>query len=403
MGLFDFFRFNSEKRDSGNNFLRANSFGTLGVDTGVAVTKESSLSFSAVYACVRLISESIASLPINVFMEEIDGDRISLRNHPVYKLLAKKPNNYMTSYTFKEIILTNLLLEGNAYFYIVRDNAARPIELICIQPELVEVYKHEGNLYYKVKEQDSTIFQDDMLHFVGLSFDGLKGKSVLKAQNATIGTSIAANATAGSVLGNTTQIGGIIKHPGKLSAEAIERLRSSWNNSYQGVFSAGKTAILEEGMTFEPSKISAQDKQLLESRRFQIEEIARIFKCPLSLIGHLERAANYSSIEALSIDFVRYTLTPYIVNIEQEFDRKLFRENEQDDHYVKIQVEGLMRGDSNARANFYKQMIDMGVMSINEVRQLENMNRIEDGDTHYFPMNYAPIGQTIEEDANTNA
>ena len=208
---------------------------------------------------------------------------------------------------------------------------------------------------------------------------------------------------AGSYLGNSSQVGGIIKHPGKLSAEAVARLRTSWNQNHSGSFTAGKTAILEEGMSFEPSRINAQDKQLLESRRFQVEEIARIFKCPLSLIGSLEKAANYSSIEALSIDFVRYTLTPYIVNIEQELTRKLFRENEQDNHYIKINTNGLLRGDSNARANYYKQMIDMGVMSINEVRQLENMNRIENGDTHYFPMNYAPIGETQEEDANTEA
>ena len=398
MGFLDFFRFNTEKRDNGQNFLRAHSVSNLGQSSGVAVTRDSSLTFSAVYACVRIISESIASLPINVYLEEADGDRILQKNHPVQKLLAKKPNNYMTSYTFKDVILTNLLLEGNAYFLIVRDGSARPIELICLDPSKVEVYRHEGQLYYKIEGEDATIFQDDMLHFVGLSFDGLKGRSVLNSQRATIGTSIAANVTAGNVLGNTTQVGGIIKHPGKLSAEAIERLRTSWNNTYQGPFAAGKTAILEEGMTFEPSKINAQDRQLLESRRFQVEEIARIFKVPLSLIGHLEKAANYSSIEALSIDFVRFTLTPYIVSMEEEMNRKLFRENEQDEHYVKIQVEGLLRGDSNARANFYKQMIDMGVLSINEVRKLENLNRIENGDTHYFPMNYAPIGQSNQED-----
>ncbi|GAG85289.1 unnamed protein product, partial [marine sediment metagenome] len=175
MGLLDFFRFNSEKRDSGQNFLNSHSLGGFGANSGVAVTKESSLSFSAVYACVRLISESIASLPINVYMEEADGDRISQKNHPVYKLLAKKPNNYMTSYTFKEVILTNLLLDGNAFFYIVRDASFRPIELIPLNPSEVECYKHEGELYYKIKEEDTAILKDDILHFVGLSFDGLKG------------------------------------------------------------------------------------------------------------------------------------------------------------------------------------------------------------------------------------
>ncbi len=163
-----------------------------------------------------------------------------------------------------------------------------------------------------------------------------EGTSVIGSQRTTIGTSIASNDTANSYLGNSSQIGGIIKHPGKLSKEAVARLKNSWNQSTAGSFVAGKTAILEEGMTFEQSKINANDYQLLETRRFQIEEIARIFKVPLSLIGHLEKAANYSSIEALSIDFVRFTLQPYLVLIEQELNRKLFRENELDNYFVRL-------------------------------------------------------------------
>ena len=198
-------------------------------------------------------------------------------------------------------------------------------------------------------------------------------------------------------MGNSSQIGGIIKHPGKLSKEAVARLRTSWSQSTSGSFVAGKTAILEEGMTFEQSKINANDYQLLETRRFQIEEIARIFKVPLSLIGHLEKAANYSSIEALSIDFVRFTLQPYLVLIEQELNRKLFRENELDNYFVRLDSKGLLRGDSAARATYYREMSAIGVLSINEIRRMEDLNRIGDeGDTHYYPLNFAPIGQTEE-------
>ncbi len=394
MGLLDFFR--SEKRN--NSFLNANSsFSFGGAANRTSVTTDSSMTFSAVFACVRIISESIASLPVRVYRVESDGDKIEELAHPVNRLLTRKPNDFMTTYTFLDVLMNNLLLEGNTYFYIERDSTARPIGLIPIKTQHVKVINHEGQIFYDVKDYDLAIRKEDMLHFFNLSFNGYEGTSVIGSQKTTIGTSIASNDTANSYLGNSSQIGGIIKHPGKLSKEAVARLRTSWSQSTSGSFVAGKTAILEEGMTFEQSKINANDYQLLETRRFQIEEIARIFKVPLSLIGHLEKAANYSSIEALSIDFVRFTLQPYLVLIEQELNRKLFRENELDNYFVRLDSKGLLRGDSAARATYYREMSAIGVLSINEIRRMEDLNRIGDeGDTHYYPLNFAPIGQTEE-------
>ena len=393
MGLLDFFR--SEKRN--NNFLNANSnFSFGGAANRTSVTTDSSMTFSAVFACVRIISESIASLPVRVYRVETDGDKIEEVSHPVNRLLTRKPNDFMTTYTFLDVLMNNLLLEGNSYFYIERDTTARPVGLIPIKTQHVKVINHDGQIYYDVKDYDLAIRKEDMLHFFNLSFNGYEGTSVIGSQRTTIGTSIASNDTANSYLGNSSQIGGIIKHPGKLSKEAVARLRTSWSQSTSGSFVAGKTAILEEGMTFEQSKINANDYQLLETRRFQIEEIARIFKVPLSLIGHLEKAANYSSIEALSIDFVRFTLQPYLVLIEQELNRKLFRENELDNYFVRLDSNGLLRGDSAARADYYREMISIGVLSINEVRVMEDLNRIDEGNVHYFPLNFAPIGQTEE-------
>jgi len=394
MGLLDFFR--SEKRN--NNFLNANSnFSFGGAANRTSVTTDSSMTFSAVFACVRIISESIASLPVRVYRVETDGDKIEELAHPVNRLLTRKPNDFMTTYTFLDVLMNNLLLEGNSYFYIERDSTARPVGLIPIKTQHVKVINHDGQIYYDVKDYDLAIRKEDMLHFFNLSFNGYEGTSVIGSQRTTIGTSIASNDTANSYLGNSSQIGGIIKHPGKLSKEAVARLRTSWSQSTSGSFVAGKTAILEEGMTFEQSKINANDYQLLETRRFQIEEIARIFKVPLSLIGHLEKAANYSSIEALSIDFVRFTLQPYLVLIEQELNRKLFRENELDNYFVRLDSKGLLRGDSAARATYYREMSAIGVLSINEIRRMEDLNRIGDeGDTHYYPLNFAPIGQTEE-------
>ena len=394
MGLFDFLR--SEKRN--NNYLNA-MFGNLGNKNTRGVSKESSLTFSAVYSCVRLISESIASLPIKVYRIEEDQDKITDISHPIYKLISQNPNKLMTTYTFLDVLMNNLLLDGNSYFYIERDANARPIQLIPVDHNDVKVVRYDDEVYYDIKDHEVGVMAQDMLHFFNLSFNGIEGVSVIKAQQSTIGTSLASNDTANSYFQNSSQIGGVIKHPGKLSKEAVERLKNSWNTQYNGSFVSGKTAILEEGMTFEQSKINANDYQLLESRRFQIEEIARIFKCPLSLIGHLEKSANYNSIEALSIDFVRFTLTPYLVCIEQELNRKLFRNNELDEYSIKIDVNGLLRGDSNARASYYREMMQIGALSINEVRRMEDMNRIGDeGDVHYFPLNFAPIGNTSEDD-----
>lgn len=393
MGLFDFLR--SEKRR--NNFLEA-VFGGYS-NNRTAVNRDTSMSFSAVFACVRVISESIASLPIKVYKVEADDDKITDVSHPIYRLLARNPNSYMTPYTFLETLMSNLLLFGNSYFYIERDNSARPISLIPINPKDVKVIKHDGQIYYDVKDHDIAVLKEDMLHFFNLSFDGCEGISVLKYQDTTISTSISSNDTANSYLGNSANVGGIIKHPGKLSKEAVERLKTSWNNSYSGSFMAGKTAILEEGMTFEESKIDANKYQLIETRRFQIEEIARIFKVPLSLIGHLEKSANYNSIEALSIDFVRFTLLPYITMIEQELNKKLFREREYGIFTIKLDTRALLRGDSASRSAYYREMASIGALSINEIRRMEDLNRVgPEGDQLYMPLNFAPIGDVQEED-----
>ena len=398
MGLFDFFR--SEKRDNGNTFLRVNS-PLFGSNSGVSVDKNSALSFSAVLACVRVISESIGSMPINTYKIEADGDRILDKAHPVAKLI-QRPNKYQTTYNFFSVALTNLLLEGNCYFYIVRDGAARPIELLYLNPDKVKVIPFEGNLFYEHSDFENPIAQTDILHFMGVGFDGKKGKSVLKMQQDTIGLSLGANVTAATYFGNSAQVAGVLKTDQTLTTEQIQRLRNSWNQRYQGPYNSNKTAILENGLDFKPISISANDKQLLQSRQFQVEEIARIFRVPLSLIGHLEKSANYNSIEALSTDFVRYTLMPYLVQLEQEMEIKLFRENEFESYEIKFDTKGLLRGDSTARASYYREMTQIGALSINEVRQAEKLNKIADGDKHYFPLNFAPIGETnTEENADS--
>ena len=390
MGLFDFLR--SEKRDNGQNFI----FSTLGggaSNTGVRVDENTSLTFAAVYACVRVLSESVASLPIHVMKREDNGNVVTDRTHPIYNLVAKRPNKIMTSYTWRNSLMANLCLQGNSYYIIVRDNAARPTELIYVNPEDVEIKYSGGEVFYSIKHYDTPFTADNILHFMGLGFDGIKGKSVVELHRDTIGLSIAANKYGGSFYGNAATPSGILKHPGKLSAEAAGRLSTSWNNKYAGgPTNAHRTAILEEGMEFKSISLSPQDADFLNTRKFQVAEIARLFRVPPHMIQDLDRA-TYSNIEQQSIDFVMHTLRPYLVNLEEEMNRKLFRENEQDSYYIKLNVAGLLRGDSAARADYYREMSSIGVLSINEIRRLEELNDLpgEAGDKHYYPLNFAPI------------
>jgi HK97 family phage portal protein len=391
MGLLDFLR--SEKRaDNGKTYLLSQLGLTGGARTGVRVDENSALTFGAVYACVRVLSESIASLPVHVMKREKDGNVITDRVHPIYKLISKTPNKIMTSYTWRQSLMANLVLQGNSYYIIKRDNSARPIELVYANPEDVQIKYLDGEVFYDIKGYDKPFTAENILHFLGLGYDGLKGKSVVELHRDTIGLSIAANQFGGSFYGNAATPSGILKHPGKLSKEAADRLKSSWNNNYgNGPANSHRTAILEEGMEFKPISMSPQDADFLNTRKFQISEIARLFRVPPHMIQDLDRA-TYSNIEQQSIDFVMHTLRPYLVNLEEEMNRKLFRDNEQDSYYIKFNVGGLLRGDSEARSKYYREMSSIGVLSINEIRRLEELNDIgEAGDTHYYPMNFAPI------------
>lgn len=387
MGLLDFFK--SEKRSHNSSTVMQSSYG-IQANSGVAVDENSALNFSAVWACVRVISEAVASLPIGVFKEDENGNRGVDKSSPIYSLLAYEPNSYMTSFIWRECLMNNLLIHGNSYFLIKRDSSLRPIELCYLNPEDVNPVKVDDVIYYNVEKYEAPIPQYDMLHFVGMGYDGIKGKSVLRVHADTIGLSLGANVTATSYFGNSTQVAGVLKHPGKLSEEAASRLKASWNNNYSGPYNSNRTAILEEGLDFKAISIPASDRQLLDSRLFQVQEIARIFRVPPHLIGDLSKA-SYNSMEQLSIEFVRTTLRPYLVNIESELNRKLFRESERGTYYTKMSVEGLLRGDSQARANFYREMLQTGVFSINEVRRFEDMNPIENGDEHLVPLNFQPL------------
>ena len=389
MGLFDFFK-REERNNNGRAYLSA--MAGLGPSNGVAVTPETALSFSAVYAAVRILSESIASLPINLYKLDSDGNRVIQKDHPVQKLIAREPNNLMTSYDFRQAMVANLVLKGNAYAFIHRNNVGRPTMLQIIDNDKIKLLHHEGELFYDIEKIDLPVPASEMLHVAGLNFNGIEGQSPIKVQRDTLALAISANVYGTNFYKNAATPRGIIKHPGKITKEAAERLRASWNSQNQGVYNAHRTAILEEGMSFQSIQLNPADVDFLATRKYQTNEIARIFRIPPHLLADLERA-TFSNIEAQQIDYVVHTLRPYLVNFEQELCRKLLKENEKENHYIKFSVQGLLRGDSAARAKYYQTLNQIGVLSINEIRAFEDMSPVDNGDIHYYPLNFAPIGQ----------
>ena len=384
--LLDFFRRtpkqkqpNQEERFYGSS-VYTNSFS--GSSSGQAISKDSALRISAVWSCVRVISETIASLPISLYEKDINNKRSILFNNPLHTIVGEQPSTLYNSFSFFERCLVDLCLDGNFYAYIERNNGGLPTQIIPIQCNDVDVYvSPDGReVYYQISQNESIPYpitgrvnSDNMLHIKGLSTDGIVGKSPIQSAAESLGVSLSIEQFAGSFFKNGASIGGILKHPGTLKPETAKRLRAGWNQTYSGSINAGKTAILEEGMDFVPRMIPNNQAQFLETRQYQVSDIARIFRVPNHLINDLTRA-TYSNIEAQQIDFVVHTITPWIKRIETALNQKLVPVKQRGVQYFKFNLTALLRGDSKTRADYYRTLVNIGVLSPDEVRQFEDMN-----------------------------
>ena len=370
-------------------------FGTS--KTGVQVSEDNALTFSAVYAAVRIISETIASIPLNVY--QADGEtRVKAVGHPVQDLLAKAPNSVSSTFTFREAMASNLVLHGNAYAKIEMNAAGRPTALIPLNPMKVEVKVVDGEKVY-VFDEKHTYLDYEILHFVGLSFNGLTGKSPLSMAREAVAIGLAAQEYGARFYSNGANAGGVITAPGRLNTEVVKRLRESWNRAQPGLGSSHSTAILEEGMKYEKIGLDPEAAQFLQSRKFQVNEIARIFRIPPSYLADLENSSTRANTEQQAIQFVRDCITPYVRRMEVELNRKLFREDEPN-LYAYFTMEGLMRGDQKARYEAYATARQWGWLSVNDIRDLENLNPVEGGDIYLQPLNMVQSGQ---DDTNVDA
>lgn len=371
--------------------------------SGKAVTERSSMQMTAVYACVRILSETVAELPLHLYKYSDNGKEKAI-DHPLYRLLHDEPNPEMSSFVFRETLMTHLLLWGNAYAQIIRNGKGDIVALYPLMPNKMTVDRDENGqicyLYNRSSDDAPTmktnsftvkLSASDVLHIPGLGFDGLVGYSPIAMAKNAIGLAIATEEYGAKFFANGAAPGGVLEHPGTIKDP--NKVREAWQSQFGGSGNANKIAVLEEGMKYTPISISPEQAQFLETRKFQINEIARIFRVPPHMVGDLEKS-SFSNIEQQSLEFVKYTLNPWIVRWEQSLSRILFTEHEKQEYFFKFNVEGLLRGDYESRMNGYATARQNGWMSANDIRELENLDRIpaqSGGDLYLINGNMLPL------------
>jgi HK97 family phage portal protein len=402
-------------RDKPQNLISSTLSFLFGSTTsGKVVNEQTAMQTTAVYACVRVLSEAIASLPLHLYRYTDKNSKEKAVDHPLYPLLHDEPNPEMTSFIFRETLMTHLLLWGNAYAQIIRNGRGEVAALYPLMANRMRVDRDEnGHLYYEYQMSTSDaptmkagtvrLTPSDVLHIPGLGFDGLVGYSPIAMAKNSIGMAMATEEYGATFFKNGANPSGILSMPGVVKDP--EKIRNSWEAGFGGSSNSNKVAILEEGMTYTPISISPEQAQFLETRKFQLDEIARIFRIPPHMIGDLEHA-TFSNIEQQSLEFVTYTLEPWLVRWEQSMQRSLLSPGEKESYFIRFNVDGLLRGDYQSRMNGYSTGIQNGIFSVNDVRELENMDLLSDeegGNIHVLNGNVvklADAGSAYNQNSN---
>jgi len=340
------------------------------------VTPRSAESVSAVYACVSAVAETIASLPLILYRRTADDGRDRARDHPLYRVLHEAPNPQQTALEFRELMQASVLLRGNAYAEIVRGYDGQVRELLPLHADRVQVLKLDtGRLGYEVFDDDGRrrrLVQEEVFHLRHRSADGVLGVSPITAAREVVELAIAEREHGTATFRNGTKATGILKFPGKLSAQQREAIAQSWSSQHAGASNHGKTPILEEGVDYTPVSMTLEDAEWIQARQFSVEEVCRLFRVPPTVVGDL-RHGNYSNSVEMARQFVTLTLRRHLTMWEQAIGRCLLTEAGRRVYFAEHSVEGLLRGDALNRAEFYRRAIDDGWLGTDEVRRLENL------------------------------
>jgi HK97 family phage portal protein len=369
--------------------------------SGIHVSTEGSLKYAAVYACVRILAGTIAQLPLLVYQRRPGGQgRDRATNFYLYDLLHNQPNPVMTSFHFRTAMQGHLALWGNAYAEIEWTNGGRVKALWPLRPDKVEgvaMNATADGLVYSYRLPSNRLVQlpqRKVLHLRFMSPDGIMGYSPIRLHRQGIGLALAAEEFGARFFGNDARPGMVLQHPGVLSDTAHQHLKESWEAEHGGLSKAHRMAILEEGMSLQEIGIPPEDAQYLQVRSFQRTEVYGIYGIPPHMAGDVERSTSWGTgIEQQGIGFLVHTMGPWLASWEQGLDASLMTEAERQRYYAEFLVEGLLRGDSAARSQFYQAMFNMGAFSPNDIRQRENENPVEGGDTRFVPLNMVPLDQ----------
>ena len=364
--------------------------------SGVTVTDETALRVTAVLSCVKVLAEAISTLPLLLFEREASGDRRPAPEHPVSRVLHSLSNDETTAQALRETLSARVLMRGDAYAQVVRDGAGRVAELWPITaPSQLERDPTTQALQLRVAEsgKDRVLRREELWRIHGLSWNGVNGLSPVGMARESVGLAMALEQSTANTLRNGARIAGVVTHPHTMEDPEYVRFKESWDATFAGAENAGKTAILEQGAKFEKVGMTLEDMQFLELKKFQIAEIARIYRVPLHML-YDDKAQPRANMEQASLEFVMYTLRPWLVRIEQSIFRDLLLPEERVRFFGEHNVAGLLRGDFAARMQGYAAGRQWGWLSVNDIRRLENQNGIgASGDVYLQPSNMAPAGQ----------
>jgi HK97 family phage portal protein len=376
-------------------------FNRLGyeVASGKYVTPENALQISAVFACVRVLAESIASLPLIVYRKRKDGGKDIADGHYLYPILHNSPNAMQTSFEFREMLMGHVNLRGNAFSYMEFDGAGRIANLVPLNAANMTVKKENGKIIYDYVDEETKHYQfppEVIWHWKGISNDGLTGMSPVQLARETLGLAMSVEEHGARFFSNFGQQSGFLTFPGKLNEDARKKLRESMQEASTGK-NKWKMGILEGGLDWKSVGMSNDDAQFLATRQFQVEDIARIYRVPPMMIGHPDKTATYASAEQFFLAFVVHTIRPWTVRLEQSKLKHLFTEREREQGYfAEYKMDGLLRGDVKTRYEAYTHGRNWGWLSVNDIRKLENLNPVENGDIYLQPLNMVEAGEKPE-------
>lgn len=393
MGLFDFFRRGDKRSVTGTRHPRdpelVKLFGAYS-PTGVHIDHDRSLSIPTYYACIKVLSEDIAKLPLGLYREVFDT-RMKMREHDIHYLVSRRPNKWQTPFEFKQLMAAFKLGKGNAYAEIFVDRkTGQPSDLIPLHPDRVTPFLapngQRAYAYQPISGPRRIILQDEMWCWMGLSDDGLRGRSVLEDAALTLGLAYSTMEYGATFFANGATPGGVLTHPGVLGDEAMAQLKKDWKETFQGIRNAHKVAVLEEGLKYEKIQLTSEEAQFIESRKISPVEICQFFRMPPHKVGILDKA-TFSNIEHQGIEYFTDALLSHLISIEETGHRDLLTDKEKRDHYFKFNPDIILRGDIKTRYEAYRIACGRPWMPPNEVRRKEDMDPIDGLDDVYVPLN----------------